>query len=250
MESLWKHRPDNKQLVEKAVETLVDTISGFDTVLGVDSVQSIECCDYLSGVLLEINRFNVALPYSRRVYNYCNTGTCSTAFISTKTTSTSPMKSPTPLSKQTNKALLNPASPSKSTTSKTSADLQYGPMHRRTAEAAYRLATLLENSTSISSAEERSKHIEAADLFLQTHEAYSRMLTALQNSAPLKHKVTFDRENSLSRNDSERYGKDAEVSSTSSKDNTGDLEVTEYELSEWINDAMEQHQHALRRSLY
>ena len=238
MESLWKHRPDYKQLVEKAVETLVDSITGFDTVLGVDSVQSIECCDYLSGVLLEINRFNVALPYSRRVYDYCNTGTCSTYFTSTKTTSTSPMKSPIPPSKQTNKALLNPATPSKSTTattSKSSTDLQYGPMHRRTAEAAYRLATLLENSTSISSAEERSKHIEAADLFLQTHEAYSRMLTALQNSAPPKYKVTFSRENSLNNKDN---------------DNSDDSELAESELNDLIGDAMEQHQHALRRSLY
>lgn len=233
----------------------MSTITGFDTVLGVDSVQSIECCDYLSGVLLEINRFNEALPYSRRVYNYCNTGSCSTSIMSSISTCGSPTKSPIPLSKQTNRASFNPSTPNKTTATSattTSSDLPYGPMHRRTAEAAYRLATLLENSTSSSSAEERSKHIEAADLFLQTHEAYSRMLTAMQHSTQPKRNVTFSRENSLSNQGSERYSNIGRINTEagSNKDSLDDSEISEYELNEWINDAMEQHQHALRRSLY
>jgi hypothetical protein len=46
-------------------------LAGFDATLGPARAQSVECCEYLSEMLLQCNQFSMVVPtYSRRVYAY------------------------------------------------------------------------------------------------------------------------------------------------------------------------------------
>lgn len=200
--------------MKSSLEVLRAALEGFDNTLGPDSNQSIECCDFLSDLLLQSYEFATALPYSRRVYVYLhNSG------VSTSTTGKSAK----------NKAPATVTAPGK----------VYGPLHRRTAEAAYRLATLLENCIHGSGGSaDAARHSEAAGLFMQTHEVYRNLLERLE------------RNEKTSNSRSSEASKNAGTFVQPSKDSLGEEELTIEETKELLKDAMEQYQHATRRSMY
>lgn len=233
LESLWKHRPNSGDLVKHSLQVLRDALEGFDSVLGPDCEQSIECCDYLSDLLLQSYEFATALPYSRRVYVYLQNSGANKS--NTKDTANKSA------AKNKNAASAVVAAPGK----------VYGPKHRRTAEAAYRLATLLENCIHGSGGSaDAARHAEAANLFMQTHEVYRSILEKLERNE------RNERLNVRSERQSEgKYGESRDAKRPTkfvqpAKDSQGEEELTIEETRELLKDAMEQYQHAQRRSEY
>ena len=295
LESLWKHRPDSGALVERALYVLQTALAGFDIALGRGSSQSIECCEYLGEVLLQSNHFSEALPYCRRVYVHMHTngngsgssGGNDSASAGVNSTSRGNPNSPTRRSSSESsesKHTHSKANNSVSTPSTATATGKYGPMHMRTGESAYRLATVLENcpsSTSSSSlTEDAARHIEASELFLQAYEIYRRHYEAAaaieaaereqerkqsgggggrinvfadhSNSRVSKYRSGGDSKSNNGDGDAEDNDDEEEEGKNESNGNKGALnsQLTAAEYNEMMEDAMEQHQHALRRSHY
>ena len=199
--------------MERCLGELRTCLAGFDAAAGQDSVQSIECCESLSLGLLQRNEFSAALPYSRRIYLYYHTsGEC--VVSTTKGSKAKAEKTP----------------------DKGGIKLEYGPLHKRTAEAAYQLATLLENGSSIAGSSDAARHHEAAELFLQAHEGF---------------RLQYER---LSKDDAycarNAYRTHRGYNYDSADGKVPDEEVSVEELRELAEDALEQHNHALRRSRY
>jgi hypothetical protein len=231
LESLWKHRTDYHDLVETSLRILQSALAGTDTVLGTDCPQSIEICEYLAEVLLQCNRFAQAIPYSQRVYQfYHQSDGSSGGGQSSVRARIAPARS----SSSRNSAAKG-SSVTKSDPGVGGVKIIYGPMHKRTAEAAYQLATLLENSSDHSGASDAAKHTEAANLFQQAYEAYKLQLERCSGDA------AYCERNSTRR----RY----EYNYDSAEGKVPDDELSLEELREMVEDALEQHQHALRRSL-
>jgi hypothetical protein len=185
----------------------------------------------LAEVLLQCNRFAQAIPYSRRVYQFYHQsdGGSGGGQSSVRT-----RIAPASTSSSRNSAAKG-SSVTKSDPGVGGVKIIYGPMHKRTAEAAYQLATLLENSSDHSGASDAAKHTEAANLFQQAYEAYKLQLERCSGDA------AYCERNSTRR----RY----EYNYDSAEGKVPDDELSLEELREMVEDALEQHQHALRRSL-
>lgn len=228
LESLWKHRTDYHELVETSLRILRTALAGTDGVHGPDSPQSVEICEYLAEVLLQCNRFSAAIPYSRRVYEYYHHSDGSIGRggpVGFK----SPLRSGGKPSRSGTSANNSQADPGVG-----GIKIIYGPLHRRTAEAAYQLATLLENSSDASGASDAAKHIEAANLFQQAQEGYRVLLERCRGDAD------YCERNATRRRHEYNYD--------SAEGKVPDDELSIEEIEELVADALEQHQHALRRS--
>jgi len=248
LESLWKHRPDYHELVSQGLETLERALAGFDVALGAGSVQAIEVCEYLAEFLLQCNRFSAAIPFSRRVYLYYHHGGVLPPEHKSKINKTNNNINNNNKNNNNNNAPSRPPSRVQSVAAERAKKDNklspyedeikplFGPMHKRTAEAAYQLGTLLENCNSEIGMSDYDRHTEAANLFAQAAEVYRQQL--------------------------ERYSRDAEYCERNSVRRTYDYnfdsaegkvpddEVSIEELRELMEDAQEQHQHAARCSMY
>jgi hypothetical protein len=166
---------------------------------------------------------------------------------------------------------------------------KYGPLHVRTAEAAYRLATVLENcvaagttSNNGSSDEDVGRHLEAANLFAQAQEAYRIAYEAAKTreaARKQRQRLQWEREQQQQQQkleeDRKKSSKNEEVAIPESSTNVvtsigsfadilsldvvaddeeendeTEVSLAAFEYYDIMQDCLEQHLHAMRRSQY
>jgi hypothetical protein len=351
LESLWKHRVDSSDLLQLSLSMLTQSLTGFDSALGVHSVESVKACEYIGEVLLQSNLFLRAVPYCRRVYAHFNgtpsktvqnpsavahqegggsslikpltksqlrrgflgnSGSGVLSPVSRTLSFGSPTRSKLPPSRGPSSSASSAAAFATSSTSSvitatTAAAAaaqkvderelaalltKYGPLHVRTAEAAYRLATVLENcvaagttSNNGSSDEDVGRHLEAANLFAQAQEAYRIAYEAAKTreaARKQRQRLQWEQKQQQQQQQQQKLEEDRKKNSKNEEvaipepstnvvtsmgsfadilsidiiaDNEEENDETEaplaaFEYYDMMQDCLEQHLHAMRRSQY